>query len=249
VCTICFNRPKRKNAFNADLYDGVIKALEWADRNDDVVLAVITGAGDYYSSGNDLGNFAKMGGDIAEGSRQAGLLLKRFVEAFIAFSKPLIAAVNGPAIGIAVTTLALCDVVYAADTATFQTPFAALGQAPEGVSSLLFPQLMGTSKANEVLLFGKKLTAKEAESRNLVAEVLPAVGFHAEIHKRALQYAKLPPKVLQSIKKIVRDNSSAQMSAVNTREVELLTKLWVSEDCLNAIMAFMQTAQSKRSKL
>lgn len=239
----------RKNAFNPATYDDIVSALVWADRVDDVVLAVLSGRGDYYSSGNDLSNFAspEAMSDPAKMARDAGVLLRRFTSAFIDFSKPLIAAVNGPALGVAVTTLALCDVVYASSTASFNTPFVRLGQSPEGVSSMLFPALMGGPKAMEVLLFGRELSAREACDRNLVTEVFEAGKFQDEVRARAIKYAtSLPPSTLRRAKALVRGHQLAEMKRVMNAEVDLLVELWLSPECAEAVMKFMQEAYARR---
>jgi Delta3-Delta2-enoyl-CoA isomerase len=156
VLQLTLNRPDRFNAFNFDMYSTVQKTLEDANGRDDVRAILITGAGKYYSSGNDLANFMTI---PPEGPQKlaadAAKILEAFVNAFIEVQKPLIAAVNGPAIGIpgtvcaslplpmltpliscvcglvAVTLLGLFDFVYASNTATFHTPFTSLGQSPE----------------------------------------------------------------------------------------------------------------------
>ena len=94
------------------------------------------------------------------------------MKAFIDFPKPLVVLVNGPAVGISVTVMALCDAVYATDRATFHTPFTILGQSPEGCSTVTFPQAMGHAHASEMLLFNKKITASEAKERGIVSEVI-----------------------------------------------------------------------------
>lgn len=114
------------------------------------------------------------------------------MDRFIDFPKPLIAVVNGPAVGISVTLLGLFDVVYASDRATFHTPFSHLGQSPEGCSSYIFPKMMGPSKAAEMLIFGKKLTAREALAQGLVTAVFPDDTFQKEVWARLKAYAKLP---------------------------------------------------------
>lgn len=130
LLSIVLNRPKRFNAFTPQMYDELVAALRWADGASTVAVVLLTANGTYYSSGNDLSNFMNMsasGKSPLEASQEAAVLLKRFVAAFIDFSKPLIAAVNGPCLGIAMTTLGLCDVVYCSPTAWFQTPFSQLG--------------------------------------------------------------------------------------------------------------------------
>jgi Delta3-Delta2-enoyl-CoA isomerase len=252
---ITLARPRSKNALNGDLYDGIAEALNYGANEDSVYVAVLTGQGDYYSSGNDLRNFSSTPtGSPEEMSRNAGVRLTSFVSAFIDFPKPLVAAVNGPAIGIAVTSLTLCDFVYASETATFTTPFAKLGQSPEGLSSFTFPSSMGWSKAMEMLLMGKTVDAKEACERNLVTQVFSKDTFRQEIQKRVDTLTSLPPKTMQHIKNVVRHNyfqgiggtGNDQMKALNKREVALLERLWVSEECMQAIMNFFMEAQAKR---
>ncbi|XP_048448628.1 enoyl-CoA delta isomerase 2-like, partial [Rhincodon typus] len=151
------------------------------------------GNGDYYCSGNDLSNFTDIGPEgIEQKSKNSGELLKRYVSHYIDFPKPLIGVINGPAVGVAVTVLGLFDAVYATDKATFHAPFSKLGQSPEGCSSYTFPKIMGTSKANEILLFNKKLTAAQACELGLVTEVFPDSTFQKEVWKKLHAYAKLP---------------------------------------------------------
>ncbi|XP_066043636.1 enoyl-CoA delta isomerase 2 isoform X2 [Chamaea fasciata] len=245
ITKIVFNRPDRKNAINHQMYREIIKALEEAGKNDSTI-AVITGIGDYYSSGNDLNNFANVQpGDMEKMAKDGAVLLKDFVGHFIDFPKPLIAVVNGPAIGICVTVLGLCDLVYASDRATFHTPFSQLGQSPEGCSTYLFPKLMGVAKASEMLLFNKKLTAAEACAQGLVTEVFPDSSFQKEVWARLEAYASLPKNSLAVSKQLLRSMEKEKLHAVNSRECEVLTERWLSDECVNAIVSFFQ----KKSKL
>ncbi|NXM99909.1 ECI2 isomerase, partial [Sylvia borin] len=245
ITKIMFNRPDKKNAINHQMYREIMKALEEAGKNDSTI-AVITGNGDYYSSGNDLANFTNVQpGDMEKMAKDGAVLLKDFVGHFIDFPKPLIAVVNGPAIGICVTVLGLCDLVYASDRATFHTPFSQLGQSPEGCSSYLFPKLMGVAKANEMLLFNKKLTAAEACAQGLVTEVFPDSSFQKEVWARLEGYANLPKNSLAVSKQLLRSMEKEKLHAVNSRECEVLTERWLSDECINAIVSFFQ----RKSKL
>jgi peroxisomal 3,2-trans-enoyl-CoA isomerase len=129
---------------------------------------------EFYSSGNDLKNFTDAlasggeGADLAAMARGSCATLVRFVDAFIDFPKALIAAVNGPAHGVAVTTALLADLLYTNEQATFTTPFTKLGQNPEGCSSILFPAILG-QRANRMLLLGETLTAQESVTQLLNA--------------------------------------------------------------------------------
>uniref|UniRef100_A0A4W2IAT4 Enoyl-CoA delta isomerase 2 n=1 Tax=Bos indicus x Bos taurus TaxID=30522 RepID=A0A4W2IAT4_BOBOX len=193
ITTIRLNRPAKKNALTTQMYHDIIAALQAASK-DESAITVLTGSGDYYCSGNDLTNFTHLpAGGLEEMARSAAALLRDFVNCFIDFPKPLVAVVNGPAVGISVTILGLFDVVYATDRASFHTPFSHLGQSPEGCSSYTFPKIMGSSKAAEMLLFGKKLTAQEACAQGLVTEVFPDGTFQKEVWARLKAYSKLPP--------------------------------------------------------
>ncbi|XP_053915602.1 enoyl-CoA delta isomerase 2 isoform X2 [Cuculus canorus] len=245
ITKIMFNRPDKKNAINRKMYGEIMKALEEAGK-DDSTIAVITGNGDYYSSGNDLNNFASaLAGEAEKMAKDGAILLKDFVDHFIDFPKPLIAVVNGPAVGISVTLLGLCDVVYASDSATFHTPFSQLGQSAEGCSSYTFPKIMGLAKASEILLFNKKLTAAEACAKGLVTEVFPQRTFQKEVWKRLEAYASLPKNSLAVTKQLMRSMEKEKLHAVNSKECEVLQGRWLSEECVNAVVSFF----SQRSKL
>ncbi|CDQ56004.1 enoyl-CoA delta isomerase 2 [Oncorhynchus tshawytscha] len=240
ITTIRLNRPQKKNAITVEMYNEVIKALEQAGK-DDSVITVITGSGDFYCSGNDLTNFTKIPeGGIEQMAKDAGELLREFVKAFIDFPKPLVAVVNGPAVGVSVTLLGLFEIVYATERATFHTPFSQLGQSPEGCSSYTFPKIMGNAKASEMLLFNKKLSAVQACAQGLVTEVFPDSSFQTEVATRLKAYAKLPRNSLALSKQLIRGTEKERLHTVNDQEVERLVERWLSDECMQAIMSFFQ---------
>ncbi|XP_055737214.1 enoyl-CoA delta isomerase 2-like [Salvelinus fontinalis] len=240
VTTIRFNRPQKKNAITVEMYNEIIKALEESGK-DDSVITVITGSGDFYCSGNDLTNFTKIPeGGMQQMAKDAGELLREFVKAFIDFPKPLIAVINGPAVGVSVTLLGLFEVVYATERATFHTPFSQLGQSPEGCSSYTFPKMMGNAKASEMLLFNKKLTATQACAQGLVTEVFPDSSFQTEVATRLKAYAKLPRNSLTLSKQLIRGTEKERLHTVNDQEVERLVERWLSDECMQAIVSFFQ---------
>lgn len=238
ITKITFNRPTKKNAISFQMYRDIILALKNAS-TDNTVMAVFTGTGDYYCSGNDLTNFTSATGGIEEAASNGAVLLRDFVNSFIDFPKPLVAVVNGPAVGISVTLLGLFDAVFASDRATFHTPFSQLGQSPEACSSYTFPKIMGSAKAAEMLLFGKKLTAREAWAQGLVTEVFPESTFETEVWTRLKTYAKLPPNAMRISKELIRKNEKEKLYAVNAEECTTLQARWLSEECINAIMSFV----------
>lgn len=244
LCVVTLNRPDRKNAVHAVMYEEITKVLKVAGQDPNVVVLILTGAGDYYSSGNDLGNFKK-----AAGSREAleqlfdesAEMMIRFVDAFIEFPKPLIAAVNGPALGIMATTLGLCDTVYASTSATFSTPFSQLALSPEGCSTVTFPAMMGSATANDVLLFGRVLSAEEAKQNHLVARVFPAETFLQDVLTLGRKYAKMAPESTSLSKKIIRSMTIDQLKDANRAEAKLLRQRWSSREAMEAVITFFMS--------
>ncbi|KAG8571626.1 hypothetical protein GDO81_011724 [Engystomops pustulosus] len=246
ITKIFLNRPEKKNAITLQMYKEIGLALDEAAKDDNTVITVLTGHGDYFCSGNDLNNFTNIPPEGKEKmASDSAVILEAFVSKFIDFPKPLIAVINGPAVGISVTILGLFDIVYATDRATFHTPFSQLGQSPEGCSSYTFPRVMGLSKAVEVLLFNKLLTAHEACKLGLVTEVFPDATFQKEVWGRLRSYGELPKNSLVFSKQLIRDTEKEKLHAVNVQECERLKERWLSDDCMNAIISFFQ----KKAKL
>ncbi|CAO2595757.1 Enoyl-CoA delta isomerase 2 [Lemmus lemmus] len=244
ITKIMFNRPSKKNAITSQMYQDIMLALKNAS-TDNSAITVFTGTGDYYCSGNDITNFTKVTGGMEEVANKGPEGLREFVSTFIDFPKPLVAVVNGPAIGIPVALLGLFDAVYASERATFHTPFTSLGQSPEACSSYTFPKIMGSAKAAEMLLFGKKITAREACAQGLITEVFPDSTFEKEIWTRLKAYAKLPPNSMRISKQLIRKNEKEKLHAVNAEECTTLKAMALSEEYINAIMSFL----SRKSNL
>ena len=205
---------------------------------------MITGAGDSFSSGNDLGNFLTALSSNQFKSKEemaefGGQLLHGIVKAFIDFPKPLIAAVNGAAIGIMFTTLPLFDLVFATPTATFLAPFSRLGQAPEGCSTFTFPQLMGTARATEVLLMGKKINSEQAKNLGLVNEIIPG-DFMTEVQDRVKKLVLLPQGSIMESKALMRRWNKEELHMVNVEECKMLVRRWQSDECMEAVLNFFQ---------
>lgn len=251
VMTLMLNRPRVYNAINTTMYEEIGRALDAAAADEEVHCVFMYGAGKYYSSGNDLAAMSKAAAE-AEGEIDTGpavITLRAFVKSFLRCDKPIVVAVNGPAIGIAVTTLGLCDFVVAADNATFETPFMRLGQGAEAASSLVFPMLMG-AKAKMMLMAGRKITAAEAERWGLITEVKPqGPAFVKEVRKLATEIAKLPPIAMRECKRLINSHTRDQLEKANEAECQLLGKLWAGDECIEAVMEFMMRKMSKKSKM
>jgi len=165
VTRIAFNRPDKKNALDREMYLAIIAALNEAEADPGARAVLFSGAGGAFTAGNDLNDFRAA---LQPGEDFPAL---RFVRTLAAFSKPLIAAVEGEAVGVGTTMLFHCDLVYAAPSARFKMPFVELGLMPEAGSSLLAPRLFGQAKAAQYLLLCESFDAQEALRLNLVNAV------------------------------------------------------------------------------
>ncbi|MEO1136809.1 MAG: enoyl-CoA hydratase-related protein, partial [Pseudomonadota bacterium] len=170
IMRLAFNRPDKKNAITADMYAALADGMAAAERDREVRVIVFEARGDIFSAGNDIGDFMSGLGSPADPHDTPPVM--RFLLALATAEKPLIAAVQGPAVGVGVTMLLHCDLVYAAEAATFHTPFVDLALVPEAASSLLLPNLAGRTRAAEMLLAGKKIDAVRAREFGIVNDVV-----------------------------------------------------------------------------
>jgi peroxisomal 3,2-trans-enoyl-CoA isomerase len=226
---ITFNNPSKKNAISPEMYDLLSKGLKKAHNDPDVIFTVFTGTGDFYSSGNEFN--AKQIERILNNPNGAEQKFATFVEELIQHDKVLIALVNGPAIGIACTTLALFDLVIASDKAYFYCPFTQIGLSAEGSSSYTFPQIMGHQKAAQLAIFAEKLSAKEALSCGFIAKVIPDRDFRSQADVMLEQYGKLAPQSVLVTKSLLRTpEMKKKLMEVNKRESDALRQRWLSDE-------------------
>jgi len=247
VRIIKLNRPDKLNALNKDLYTGIVTELQNAANDDSTVITALTGSGDYFTSGNDLNmfsSFPKTQTEFRHLAEEAGVILENFVAAFIDFPKPLAAVVNGPAIGIGGTILGLMDFVYASDRASFSFPFVRLGQGPEGCSSYTFPRIMGPAKSGEVLYFGRKIDAVEAEKLGLVTRVIPHQDIDS-IWTELRNHANLPSPSLFHCKHLIRDFDKLTLHKVNKKECSMLIERWSSPQAFEAVSKMFLKKKNK----
>ncbi|CAH2091105.1 unnamed protein product [Euphydryas editha] len=213
------NNPRKKNAIDYDMYTRITKILNDAAIDEDISIVVLTGTGDFYSSGNDL----YAGENIPVATRCE--IIVQFVKAFITFPKLLIALVNGPAVGIAVTTLPLCDFVFASENAYFYTPFTKLNLVAEGCSSITFPKLMGERKALDMLIRNHKMPAKEALECGLISYLYK----HDELQKKAWndigEISNLPMDSVQTTKRLIRRVNMEELIKANVLEMKEIERL------------------------
>lgn len=232
VTTITLQRPDKKNAITQEMYGVMADALVAYAGDDAVRALVITGTGDYFTSGNDLQDFAR-GGDGGEPP------VKRFLEAIAGCPKPVIAAVNGSAIGVGLTMLLHCDLVFAAEGALLSAPFVKLGLVPEAASSMLLPRAVGMAVANDIFMTGRALTASEALTFGLVARVLPADEFPQAVAALAKVVAGSAPNAAKHTKALVRGEAEP-VGARMIREGALFASQLASPEFAESVAAMMQ---------
>ena len=206
VRTVRLNRPEKRNAITSAMYAALADALCGAD--DDVRVVVLTGAGGSFTSGNDL---ADMAANPPLGDDAPPL---RFLEALSTLPAVLVAAIDGPAIGIGTTVLPHCDLVYATRRSTFCLPFVDLGLVPEAASTLLLPRIVGPQKAAELTLFGEPFDAAEAHRLGLVTTVTEdAASLSALIEDRTAALVGKPVEALRATKRLLRDETTPTVAA------------------------------------
>jgi enoyl-CoA hydratase/carnithine racemase len=236
VCIVTLNRPEKKNAFNLRMTSDLALAVRAADADDSVRVLVVTGSGSDFSAGADMALFAGSPDPVPEDELyEPG----RLHELFFAFSKPCIAAVNGRAIGMGVTMLPAFDMVYAARSATFLTPFVRLGLVAELGSSFSLPRLIGRQRTNELMLRARPIDAETALAWGLVARIFPDAQLLDEVMGIARDVASCPPQTVAKCKALLREGELAiSRDAHLAREQEVLTTCYGSPENVEAAMAF-----------
>jgi enoyl-CoA hydratase/carnithine racemase len=244
IMRITLARPEKKNALTNAMYVAVGEALTRAESDPAVRVVLIDAEGDAFTAGNDIGEFAA----VAAGVRsRAEMQTHIFLEALARGQKPYIAAVQGTAVGVGVTMLMHCDIVYVAEDARLSTPFVNLALVPEAASSWLIPARIGYARAFQLFAFGEPIDGKTAAAIGLVTAALPA----AEVRGRALAAAKAlaakPAGAIQATKKLMRD--AAAIQAVMAREGEAFGQRLRTAEAAEAFRAFAERRAPDFSKI
>nr|WP_315215664.1 enoyl-CoA hydratase [uncultured Duganella sp.] len=237
VLTLEFNRPERKNAITAAMYQSMADAINEAEQDTAVRAILIVGKPEIFTAGNDLEDFMKTApstGAIEDRS------VYKFMMALTGTTKPVVAAVAGAAVGIGTTLLMHCDLVYAADTAKFSMPFSQLGLCPEFASSVLLPQIAGYPRAAEKLMLGEAFLAQEALEMGLVSRVLPAAELLAFAQGQAAKLVALPASSIRATKQLMKASRNALVSETITAENKLFSAMLTAPEAKEAFTAFFQ---------
>ncbi|HEY3597501.1 MAG TPA: enoyl-CoA hydratase [Paraburkholderia sp.] len=234
VLTMAFNRPGKKNAITAAMYQTMADTLVEAQADASVRAVLLRGSAGIFSAGNDLDDFMKtppVGEDAP---------VFQFLRAISRAEKPVVAAVAGAAVGIGTTMLLHCDLVYAAETATFSLPFAQLGLCPEAASSLLLQRAAGYQAAAEKLLLGEAFDAKEAQRMGFVNRLLPVGEVDAFALQQAQKLAALPASSLRVTKLLMKRASQHELQTQMTDEAVHFAKMLAAPEAREAFNAFFE---------
>lgn len=234
ILTIEFNRPEKKNAITAAMYNTMSDALNAAESNVQVRTILFVGKPDIYTAGNDLEDFMKN----PPSSKEHPVF--KFMHSISHTTKPVVAAVSGVAVGIGTTMLMHCDLVYAADNAKFSMPFSQLGLCPELASSLLLQQIGGYQRAAEKLMLGEPFPADEAHQMGLVNKVLPIDQLVAFANAQAAKLVALPAAALRVTKQLMRAGQIAAIEARMDDENRNFAAMLVAPEAKEAFSAFFQ---------
>ncbi|MEH6650675.1 MAG: enoyl-CoA hydratase [Motiliproteus sp.] len=244
ILSITLARPDKKNALTVAMYRALTDAIDRADSDPQIRVVHITGTADSFSSGNDLSDFLAASQSQQSGDNPAQCLLHRLNS----FNKPIVAAVNGMAIGIGTTLLLHCDLVYAARSARFQLPFVDLGLVPEGGSSAILPAMLGHRRAAELLLACESLDATQAVDCGIVNRVCDDSELQAFSWQQAEKLAAKPPAAIQQAKAMLKHNPSKPLAQVIDDEIELFLKRLRSPEAAEAMAAFMERRKPDYSR-
>jgi enoyl-CoA hydratase/carnithine racemase len=234
VMTITLNRPEKKNAVTAAMYQTMADALVDAQADTSVRAILFRGSPGIFSAGNDLEDFMKAP-PIGE---EAPVF--QFLRAISSAEKPIVASVAGTAVGIGTTLLLHCDLVYAADSANFSLPFAQLGLCPEAASTLLLQRVAGYQGAAEKLLLGEPFDAHEAQRMGFVNRLLPAAEVDAFAFAQAEKLAALPASSLRVTKSLMKRASQHELRTQMSEEGMHFSKMLIAPEAREAFKAFFE---------
>ncbi len=218
ILAITLKRPAKKNALNLEMYQCLNEALQAARTDDEIRVVLLQGNENCFTSGNDLFDFEDRNPD----EKSAGILM---LEQLATFEKPVVAAVAGVAIGIGVTLLLHCDLVYASPETRFRLPFVPLAIVPEGASTLLLPLMAGHQRASKLLLLGDFFNTKEACETGIVSEVVPLQELFSHARTAAEKLAGFPQTALLETKRLIKSHLQPRVLGAIEAERQIFNKL------------------------
>lgn len=236
ILRVTMNRPAKKNALTGAMYDAMREALELADRDDNIRAVLLTGTDGVFTAGNDIGDF------LAGTRDEHGSPALRFIHTIALCDTPIIAAVEGNAVGVGTTMLFHCDLVYAAPSAKFRMPFIDLGLVPEAASSMTVPLRVGMAKASEWLLLGDAFDAHEAHRCGVINGVVPTGELIETALNAAKRLAAKPAHALAATRRLMRGDRQTIRAQMEEESKEFAAAL-ESPEAKAAFSAFLAKAK------
>ena len=234
VLVLRLNRPEKKNALTSAMYEALAAALEEANSDDRIGAVAFLGQPGIFTAGNDIGDFLQ----TAEDGHGIGPAVLRFLRALATADRPIIAGVDGLAVGVGTTLLMHCDHVVASEAAVFRTPFLDLGLVPEAASSLLAPRLMGHGRAFELLVLGRDFEAGRALAAGLIAEIVAAAEVEARTLAIAHALAAKPRDALLASRRLLKGDPVEVLARIEA-EAEIFAERLASPEAQAAFACFM----------
>ena len=244
VQTLRLTRASKKNALTSQMYAGLREALIDGDKRHDVAVHVLLGSGGAFSAGSDVAEFAER----AKGRADLSGPILEFIRQLPLVEKPLVAGVDGLAVGVGTTLLLHCDLVYATPASTFRTPFLDLGLVPEAGSSMLAPQRMGYARAFELLALGDTFDVERAVAAGLVNAIVPGDQLEAVAGKAALRLARKPPEALALCRRLMRGETDRVRRQIE-EEARIFAERLSSPEAREAFAAFLEKRAPDFGKL
>jgi 2-(1,2-epoxy-1,2-dihydrophenyl)acetyl-CoA isomerase len=244
VAVVTLNRPKAKNALDPALLSALLETLPRLGEDRSVRVIVLTGAGGAFCAGADLKAATQTPGALSDldgvMNRYHGI-----IRAIVGAPKPVIAMVEGPAVGFGCDLALACDLRVIASDAYFEERFVKIGLMPDGGGTFWLPRLVGLGRAMEIILSGDRISADRALDLGIANEVLPAAELRAKVMARAAQLAKGPPLAFAEIKRAMRAGLGSTIDQALDREKEGQVKLLQSGDCMEGVLAWVQKREAK----
>ncbi|MCB9666780.1 MAG: enoyl-CoA hydratase [Myxococcales bacterium] len=241
--TLRLHRPEKKNALTLAMYTELTVSLKRAQHDETVRAVLITGSGQVFTSGNDLEELQR------DPPKRSASPLLQFLEQLMLFPKPLVAMVDGYAMGIGTSMLLHCDLVYATPRARFQFPFTQLGLVPEAASSYLLPQLVGYPRAAELLLLSEPFDAEAALSMGMINKVVAPDLLNAYVEAKLDALVRLPSASVQQSKYLLKSAQLPQVRKQMERETRIFLERLKSAEAAEALLAFFEKRKPDFGKL
>ena len=242
ILHIRLTRPDKKNALTVAMYAAMADALAQAEADDAVRVVLLSGAGTAFTAGNDLKDFT------APQPGAEDRPVWRFLCSIASATRPIVAAVQGPAVGIGTTMLLHCDIVVASEDAMLRLPFVDLGLVPEAASSLLLPRTMGHRRAAAMLMLGEALDARTALAQGIVSHVVPVADLQATALELARRLAAKAPAALRQTKALMKGDGAAVQARMEQEGAVFAAQL-KSPEVAEAIAAFFEKRAPDFSRL